>query len=103
MLMMRSRTDSATTGVGEQRIPVDGGPVGGEDQGAVLSFGDQLVEVVGLDGGEVAHGEVVKDQDVGSGPSFEAGAPGAVGVAAGEVGEESAGLGERDAVPRRQA
>jgi hypothetical protein len=30
-------------GVGEQRIPVDGGAVGGEDQRAVLSFGDQLV------------------------------------------------------------
>ena len=30
-------------GVGEQRIPVDGGAVGGEYQRAALSFGDQLV------------------------------------------------------------
>jgi hypothetical protein len=72
--------------VGEQRIPVNGRAVRGEDQRpAGLSFGDELVEVVGLHGGEVAHGEVVEDEHVGSRPSSESGTPGAVGVSAGEV------------------
>jgi hypothetical protein len=30
-------------GVGEQRIPVDGGTVGGEDEASSGAFGDQLV------------------------------------------------------------
>ena len=88
MLMSRSRIDFGDDGVGEQRIPVGGGAVGGEDEAAVGAFGDQLVEVVGLGGGEVAHGEVVEDQHVGLGPASQAGAPGAVGVAAGEIGEQ---------------
>ena len=54
-------------GVGEQRIPVDRGAVRGQDQGASGAFVDQFVEVVGLGGGELAHGEVVQDEDGGSG------------------------------------
>src|ERR1022692_697039 len=37
--------------VGEERVPVGGGPVGGQHERAGGSFGDQLVEVVGLRGG----------------------------------------------------
>jgi len=51
-----------------------------------------------LAGGELAHGEVVEDEHVGSGPSPEACAPGPVGVAASEVSEKPAGLGERGGV-----
>jgi len=48
-------------GVGEQRVPVLGCPVAGQDQRRAGPFGDELVEVVGLSGGELAHGEVVQD------------------------------------------
>jgi hypothetical protein len=60
------------------------------------SFADQLVEVVGLGGGEFAHGEVVEDEDGGAGVFAEAAVPAAVGVAAGQVGQGAAGLGEAD-------
>ena len=56
-------------GVREERIPVFGAAVGGDDDGSVGAFGDEFVEVVGLGGGEVAHGEVVEHDEVGSGPS----------------------------------
>jgi hypothetical protein len=58
--------------------------------------GDQLVEVVGLRCGQLADGEVIQDQDVGSGEFGEASGPGAVGVPAGQVSEGSAGFGEPD-------
>jgi hypothetical protein len=53
-----------------------------------------LVEVVGLGGGELAHGEVVEDEDSGAGELAQAAGPGAIGVAAGELGQGAAGLGE---------
>ena len=62
LLISRSSRDSATTGSGEQRIPVDRGTVDGEDQGAAGAFVDQFVEAVGLGRGEFAHGEVVHDE-----------------------------------------
>ena len=85
-------------GVREQRVPVDRLAVGGQDQRAVVHgpIGDQFVEVVGLGGGVLAQGEVVEDQDGRAGVFADAGAPGAVGVAAGEVGQDPAGLGEPD-------
>jgi hypothetical protein len=59
--------------------------------GPADSFADQLVEVVGLGDGEVAHGEVV-DHDHGRfGETFDAGGEAVVGVAAGELGEQTAG------------
>ena len=66
VLMSRSRSDSATTGLGNS---------GYQSVGARLlvkmsdrpPLGDQLVEVVGLGCGELAHGEVVEDQDGGAG------------------------------------
>src|SRR5579875_3492496 len=67
-------------GVGEQRVPVGGGSVGGEDQRAAGPFGDQLVEVVGLGGGELE----------------ELFVPGPAGVPAGHVRERPAGLEEPD-------
>ena len=63
----------ADDGVGEERIPVRRRPVGGEDQrpsGAADAFADQFVEVVGLGGGEVPHGEVVDDQQGWFGQAF---------------------------------
>ena len=85
-------------GVREEWIPVFGAAVGGDHDGSVGAFGDEFVEVVGLGGSEFAHGEIVEDEQFGSCPFPESCLPGAVGVAAGEVGEKPAGFGERDAV-----
>jgi pimeloyl-ACP methyl ester carboxylesterase len=85
-------------GVGEPRIPVFGAAVGGEHEGPPGAFGEQLVEIVGLGGGEVPHGEVIQDDQVGLGPAAQPSRPGVVGVAARQVGEEPAGLRERHAV-----
>src|SRR6516162_5273142 len=71
--------------VGEQRVPVGRAAVGGQDERAAGSLGDQLVEVVGLGGGELAHAEVVQDQDSGPGELAEPFVPGQVGAAAGQV------------------
>ncbi len=60
------------------------------------AFADELVEVVGLGGGEFPHGEVVEDENGGAGVFAEAAVPGAVGVAAGQVGQGAAGFGEAD-------
>ncbi len=92
LLMSRSRSDSATTG--GERVPVGGRPVGCQDQGFPGAFGDELVEVVGLGCGELSHREVVQDQDGGAGELGEPPVPGAVGVAAGQVGEDAAGFHE---------
>jgi hypothetical protein len=83
-------------GVGEQRVPVLRRPVRGEHERAAGPFGDELVEVIGLGGGELAHREVVEDQDGGPGEFAEPLVPGVVGVAAGEVGQGAAGLEEPD-------
>jgi hypothetical protein len=87
-----------TRPVGEQRIPVDRGPVGGQHEGAAGggAGADQFVEVVGLGGGELAHAEVVADQHGGPDEFGEAAVPGAVGVPAGQGGQQPAGLGEPD-------
>ena len=95
VLMSRSRRDSATTGLGNSGYQSAAARLEVRISERPGAFGDQLVEVVGLGGGELAHGEVVEDQDGGAGELGEPGAPGAVGVAAGEVGEQPAGLGER--------
>ena len=75
VLMSRSRRDSATTGLGNSGYQSAGARLDGQDQGAPGSFGDQLVEVVGLGGGELAHGEVVQDQDGGAGELARAACP----------------------------
>ena len=85
-------------GVGEQGVPVGRAAVAGDDHGLAGPFGDQFVEVVGLGGGELAEAEVVADEDGRAGPGSEAFVPGGVGAAAGEVGEDAAGLGEADFV-----
>src|SRR5260370_944738 len=55
-----SRDNLGENGVGEERVPVLGAAVGRGDGGAQPNaFADELVEVLGLLGGEVAHGEVV--------------------------------------------
>lgn len=93
MLICRSRSDSATTGIGEQVVPVLGRP-GGQDErlGVDGAIGDQLVEVVGPHRGVLAHREVAEDQRKWFGVFADALAPGAVGVAAGEVGEHPGGF-----------
>src|SRR5207247_8835452 len=51
--------------VGEQRVPVGRRPVGGQDQRpsrAADPLGQQLIQVVGLGGGELPHREVVADE-----------------------------------------
>lgn len=83
-------------GVGEEWIPVAGRPVAGNDQRASLPLGDEFVEVVGLGRGQLPHGEVVEDEDVGTDEFADPFLPGAVRVAAGQVGEDAAGLGEAD-------
>src|SRR5580704_8392758 len=68
--------------VGEQRVPVGGRPVGGQDQRAAGPLGDQLVQVVGLGGGQFAHAEVVQDEHGGAGELAEPLVPGEIGTAA---------------------
>jgi hypothetical protein len=80
--------------VGEQRIPVDRGAVGGQDQRPAGAFVDQLVEVVGLGRGQLAHGEVVQDEHGGAGEFTQPAGPAAIGVATGQLGQDPAGLGE---------
>ena len=96
--MSRSSRDSATTGLGNSGYQSGGLRLRGGDQrpAGLGAFGDQFVEVVGLLGGELAHGEVVEDEHGGSDEFGEALGPGAVGVAAGEVGQGAAGLVEAD-------
>lgn len=73
-----------------------GRPVAGDDQGSALSLGDELIEVIGLGGGQLAHSKVVEDEQIGADEFADAFLPGAVRVAAGEFGEDAAGLGEAD-------
>lgn len=72
-------------------------PVAGDDQGPALSLADEFVEVVGLGCGQLAHREVVEDEQVGADEFADALIPGAVRVAVGEFGQDAAGLGEADA------
>ncbi len=70
-------------GVGEQPIPVLGRAVGGHDHGAgLVAVTDELEQVLGLGGRELADAEVVQDEQVGSQVAAQAGFPGTVGVAA---------------------
>jgi hypothetical protein len=71
-----------------------GRPVAGEDQRLARALSDKLVEVVGLGCSELAHAEVVQDQDGGAGELSEPLVPGPVGPPAGEAGQDPAGLGE---------
>ena len=59
-------------------------------------IGDQLVEVVGLRGGVLSQPEIVQDERGRADVFADPGAPAAVGVTAGEVGQHPAGLGEPD-------
>jgi hypothetical protein len=60
------------------------------------ALGDQLVEVIGLAGGELAHREVVQDQQIGFDVYGQAFIEGAIGVTTGEIGQDAAGLVEAD-------
>jgi hypothetical protein len=51
--------------VREQRDPVLRGPVAGDnDRRFEVAFGDDLVEILCLDGGESGESEVINDQDI---------------------------------------
>src|SRR5271165_2852652 len=84
--------------VGEQRVPVGGLSVGRDDEGPVGPLAHQLVEVVGLGQGEIAHGEVVEDQHGGAGPPAKARLVAAIGVTAGQVRQKARRLGEEHLV-----
>lgn len=69
-----------------------GRPVAGDDERFALPGGDEFIEVDGLGRVQLAHGEVVEYEDVKAHEFVEALVPGAVSVAAGEAGQDSARL-----------
>src|SRR5260221_14596368 len=79
---------------GSGHLTVLGGPVRGEHEGSAGSFGDELVEVVGLGGGELAHREVIQDQHGGPGGLAEPFGAGGVGGAPRGGGQGGGGFGE---------
>ena len=97
VLINRSSSDSATTGLGNRVYQSFGDRLEVRMSGLAVdgAVGDQFVEVVGVDRGVLAHREVVEDQHQGVGVFADALTPGAIGVAAGEIGED-ADLGEAD-------
>jgi hypothetical protein len=70
------------------------GLVRGDDQAGAVgdALGDQFVKVVGMLRGELAQREVVERERGGFGVGGDASGEGAVGVSAGEVGQELAGF-----------
>jgi hypothetical protein len=64
----------------------------------LVALADQLEEVVALLGGEVTQAEVVQDQQVEVDQLARPSLPGAVGVPAGQLGQQPGGLGEGDRV-----
>jgi hypothetical protein len=85
VLISRSSSDSATTGLGNSGYQSLGGAVAGQDQwlGRDRAVGDEIVEVVALGGDVLSHGEVVDDEDQGPGVFAHALADGAIGVSTG--------------------
>lgn len=61
-----------------------------------MPLGDEFVEVVGLERGQLTHREVIEDGRVREDEFAHPLVPGAVCVAAGELGQDAAGLGEAD-------
>lgn len=84
--------------VREQRVPVLGGPVRGDDQAPPDPFADEFVKVVGLGGRELAHCEVIEDEQRRASPPAQSGLPAAIRVPAREIGEQPGCFGKRDAV-----
>ena len=85
-------------GVGEQRIPVLGSAVAGQDEGFASDgpIGDQIVEIVGLGGGVLTHREVIDDQYQRAGVFAHALTDGAIGVTTGQIGEHAGAFDEPD-------
>ncbi|MFE0515666.1 hypothetical protein [Streptomyces sp. NPDC058964] len=86
-MISRSRSDSATTGLGKRGYQSLGALLPGGDQIHSLPFGDESVEVVGLGRVELAHREVVEDEDVGADELADPFLPSAFRVPASEVRE----------------
>jgi hypothetical protein len=95
-LISRSISDSATTGLGKRGYQSLGARLLVMIRDRPCRSGDEFIEVVGVSRGELAHGEVVEDEHVGPHQFTDPFFPGAVRVAAGEFGEDPAGLGEAD-------
>jgi hypothetical protein len=86
-------------GVGEQWVPILGRAIAGHDHRAGTSaFADQLVQVIRLLGGVLAHGKVVDDQQRRQQVVAQPSLPGPVGAATAQVTQQPAGLDEIDAV-----
>lgn len=86
-------------GIREEREPVSGRAVGGEDDRATeVAFGNDLVEVFGLGHGEGLEGEVIDDEEIGGEEAAEFGLPGVVGAGGEEGAEELGGFEEEDGV-----
>jgi hypothetical protein len=98
VLMRRSSSDSATTGLWNSGYQSLGGAVAGQDHwlGGDGAIGDEIVEVVALGGCVLAHREVVDDEDQGPGVFPHPLADGAIGVSAGQIGEHLRAFGEAD-------
>src|SRR5712691_3256320 len=85
--------------VREQWVPILGRAIAGDDDRARTSaFADQLIQVIRLLGGVLAHGKVVDDQQRRQQVVAQPSLPGTVGVAAAQVTQQPAGLDELDAV-----
>jgi hypothetical protein len=98
LVLISGSSSDGDDGVREQPVPVFGGAVAGQDErfGGDGAVGDQVVEVIALSGGVLAHREVVDDEDQGSGVFAHALSDGAIGVSAGEVGEHPGAFDEAD-------
>jgi hypothetical protein len=98
VLINRSSSYSATTGLGNGLHQSAGNTVAGQDQWFAVdgALADKFVEVVGVRRGVFTHGEVVEDQHQRFGVFADALAPAAVGMPAGEVGEHAGRFREPD-------
>ena len=101
MLRTRSRIDSPTTALGNSGYQSAGDLLLvriSDRPGATDPLGQQLIQVVGLGGGELPHREVVTDEHGGLGELADAGVEAAVGVPARQVRQQPGAGGEGDVV-----
>ena len=86
------------TGFGNSGYQSFGCAVAGQDEwfGGDGAVGDQVVEVVALGRGVLAHREVIDDEDQRAGVFVHALADGAISVAAGKISEHPGAFDEAD-------
>ena len=85
-------------GFREQRVSVFGCAVAGQDEwfGGDGAVGDQVVEIVALGRGVLAHREVIDEEDQRAGVFAHALADGAISVTAGKISEHPGAFDEAD-------